>query len=1545
MTNTRTTPAEKRIFLSYARGDDEAFVRRLNDDLAKAGFTVWFDRDSLMSRGLTFHQEIKDAIRTEVDRVVYVGGPKAALSQFVREEWQSALEYDHVAVTPILRLGDYETCVPGELCLLHCEDFREDEKYEAALKRLSASLGQPNPNLGALFAVPNLPPCFLGRPELICRVRDALLVDLQKPQVITSVNAKVGIQGMGGIGKSVLAAALARNRQIRQSYPDGVVWIACCQHLSDDDLLSRLRDLVKALGGDTAFTSLPQGQGILREMLQTKAVLLVLDDVWHAKDTQVFDVLGPRCKMLITTRNAGILHTLHGESVPISLFNETESLQLLADATGVASNALPHEAHEVVKECGCLPLALALSGGMAKKHGGNFRSVLERLRHADLEKIADRESINEQHRSIWRAMQASVEMLLEDEQKRFAELAVFDTDGTVPEAAVATLWEHTGKLDEFDSEDLLVNLAERSLIQLDQKTDAEGKLQRRLRLHDLLYDFAVRISKDIKAIHNTLLEAYWSKCRGGWHTGPNDGYFFENLCHHIISNEDWAALIGDSVAPGPLTDLRFVQAKCEAGLVYNLMCDYNTALAAVPEFREEREHLRRQNETMGTYSHDLNTFAVRRFQHLIAKERGELCAEPDYPQLPAILSNDYCPPIVEETSLRAARLRHFANFVSGHLAPLSKYPNETVPLAYNWSSEGPVAEDAERCLRCFERPWLKRSPRPPAPPFRPQCVRMLEGHDSEVWTVNVSLDGRRVVSNDNRTVRIWDLETGACLRTLEIHANGINSFCMSSDGQYAASVDSDGTLRSWDLGVGICLRTIEGVGRRTRIMTLSSNGLHVILAYVDSPLQLWDLKTGMCLRTFGPDRYDVVSACLCPDGRRVVFASGDRNVRIWDLETGECLQTLACTTRACGNTKISIRLKRSYVLKKNVCVSPDGRYLVSSYENTLQFWELETGAFLRILEGCMGRIDSVSVSRDARRVIANNERTVRVWDLESGVCLWTLEGHGGGMNSFCISPDGRHAVSAGRDKTVRLWNTGNEARLRVLDGHNGEVFSVSLSRDGRRVVSVSHDRILRIWDLETGRCLRMFNNDSFGVLNINQDGRYAVMVGSDKSLVRWDMETGASLRILDGHSDQVKSVSVSPDVQHAISVGSDGTIRIWNLDIGVCLSSLKVSGWGGLSMSRSPDGRRAVSAGYGRNMHFWDLETGTCLQTLKGHRYGVTSVCVCHDGQRAVSASYDMTVRIWDLVSGACLHTLKGHNDSISKVNVSPDGRYAVSVGCDGNVRIWSLGSGKCVLSSDWNLALVDSISFSMDGRRIIITSKDGAVRVWSLETGTPLRTLIGQGHDIRNMCMDRNARFVISAACDKVLKISDIEVSACQSIYFAYSNLTASAVSFDGSRLVCGTEDGQMHFLTIVRSHPTILTADNIEEVRCPLCSTVFSPPNHVVEVINQLTVGLGKDTAPCRIVPDSAFGDQRLLSSCPHCGKPLKFNPFFVAPEKYVDTLRRGLEHSRREKGPYHEETLAHLEALVVNLENTGKADEATEFRREQDEVSAKLKEKQHD
>lgn len=82
----------KSIFLSYARGDDEAFVARLYADLTARGFDVWWDRVSVPAHGLTFLHEILEAIDAS-ERFLLVLGPRATTSDYVIAEWQHAVTY------------------------------------------------------------------------------------------------------------------------------------------------------------------------------------------------------------------------------------------------------------------------------------------------------------------------------------------------------------------------------------------------------------------------------------------------------------------------------------------------------------------------------------------------------------------------------------------------------------------------------------------------------------------------------------------------------------------------------------------------------------------------------------------------------------------------------------------------------------------------------------------------------------------------------------------------------------------------------------------------------------------------------------------------------------------------------------------------------------------------------------------------------------------------------------------------------------------------------------------------------------------------------------------------------------------------------------------------------------------------------------------------------------------------------------------------------------------------------------------------------------
>lgn len=249
------------------------------------------------SRQLTFHQEIRDAIAAR-ERLLLVVGPGVLASDYVTQEWRFAYFEAGKCVNPIVRLDgrradgssqDGYELIPEDLKLLHAEDFRDAALYPQHLANLIRQLSEAIPPVGKLVAVPELPPGFLEQRERIKALRDLLLVDLQKPVVVSGAAARVGLQGMGGIGKSVLASALAHRPEVRRAFPDGIFWITLGQK---PPLAELQRWLAKELGDAALFADEFTGKECLRKLLDGRKALLVLDDVWQREHAEAFNVIG-----------------------------------------------------------------------------------------------------------------------------------------------------------------------------------------------------------------------------------------------------------------------------------------------------------------------------------------------------------------------------------------------------------------------------------------------------------------------------------------------------------------------------------------------------------------------------------------------------------------------------------------------------------------------------------------------------------------------------------------------------------------------------------------------------------------------------------------------------------------------------------------------------------------------------------------------------------------------------------------------------------------------------------------------------------------------------------------------------------------------------------------------------------------------------------------------------------------------------------------------------------------------------------------------------
>ena len=82
-----------------------------------------------------------------------------------------------------------------------------------------------------------------------------------------------------------------------------------------------------------------------------------------------------------------------------------------------------------------------------------------------------------------------------------------------------------------------------------------------------------------------------------------------------------------------------------------------------------------------------------------------------------------------------------------------------------------------------------------------QQIRVLDGHSDAVKCVAFSPDAKTLASSLDwgDTIRLWDVDTGKHISTLKGHTHSINSIVFSPDGKLMASGSSDGTVLLWDL--------------------------------------------------------------------------------------------------------------------------------------------------------------------------------------------------------------------------------------------------------------------------------------------------------------------------------------------------------------------------------------------------------------------------------------------------------------------------------------------------------------------------------------------------------------------------------------------------------------------------------------------------------------------------------------------------------------------------------------------------------------------------
>ncbi|BAY30193.1 WD repeat protein [Nostoc carneum NIES-2107] len=806
---------------------------------------------------------------------------------------------------------------------------------------------------------------------------------------ITAKSRRVGVQGMGGIGKTVLATALARDPDVRKAFPDGVLWVTFGQ---TPQILTWQSYLASALGDkQAAFTEVGLAKARLRELFAEKACLLILDDIWRLDDATAFDVLGERCQMLITTRDAAIVTGLGGEEYQLAILGEQQALELLADWANQSVDELPTTAKQVARECGYLPLALSLNGAMVRD-GTPWSDLLEALREADLE------FFEHPHGSILKSIKISIEALPPQEAQNYLQLAVFPEDKPIPEAAIVKIWTHGNRLTERNARKLLTNLARKALL----RTTGEAP-QRQIELHDLQYLYLRGAVSNLQELHAQLLNAYSEKYPQGWHSLENDGYIWQNLAYHLLAGGR------DGELKQLLGDFCWLQGKLENININALLADY--------DFLPEDENLQLIQGALRLSAHILNEdkqqLAGQLLGRLLGFEGSEiqrLLTQVQQCQNPGLL-----PQTASLTSPGGSLVRtlvgHSSSVKALALTPDGKYvisgSDDNTVKVWNWQ----IGEE----------------------------LRTLNGHSNSVNAIALTPDGKYVISgSDDNTLKVWNWQTGEELRTLNGHSSYVKALALTPDGKYVISGSDDDTLKVWNWQTGEELRTLNGHSDWVNALALTPDGKYVISGSDDKTVKVWNWQTGEELRTLNGHSSYVKALALTPDGKYVISGSDDKTVKVWNWQTGEELRTL-------NGHSSSV---------KALALTPDGKYVISgSDDKTVKVWNWQTGEELRTLNGHSSSVKALALTHDGKYVISgSDDKTVKVWNWQTGEELRTLNGHSSSVKALALTHDGKYVISGSDDKTVKVWNWQTGELIASFTGESA-INCCAIAPDGVRVVA------------------------------------------------------------------------------------------------------------------------------------------------------------------------------------------------------------------------------------------------------------------------------------------------------------------------------------------------------------------------------------------------------------------------------------------------------------------------------------------------------------
>lgn len=630
-------------------------------------------------------------------------------------------------------------------------------------------------------------------------------------------------------------------------------------------------------------------------------------------------------------------------------------------------------------------------------------------------------------------------------------------------------------------------------------------------------------------------------------------------------------------------------------------------------------------------------------------------------------------------------------------------------------------------------------------------LAVMAGHTDGIRDIDYSPDGRRLLSvSDDKTGRIWDPKSGACVAVLTGHTERILSGRFSPDGKLIATAADDHTARVWTAG-GELRHVLKGHSAPVNKARFSPDGSRIVTASDDGTARLWNAESGVCLATLEGHGASVWDVVFDPSGGVIATASDDKTARLWDGSTGRPLALLRGHDGQVNAVRFHPTEKRIVTISEDrtarlwsysaATAKPEERpreissdhitalkldaprwaeftqdgsaFFVTSRMGRFGLYDGSTGSFIDGGLDLHSEVEGFDLSPSGEGVaLASKSSEVYYYPMLGGRFLHQnvrqLRGHRHYVTCTAFHPGSSQISTGSADRSIRVWPV--QADQRAIHAYQtmgqvitasfsdaGELFLVDHNKGWGVVGSTELDGIAGVWGLEPGLTAGDINADGTEVVTVNEKGEMAL----------WKRTGDRAEKRLSQTVGNVFGVEYSPDRASIIAAGPESKVTIWN------------------------------------------AATGTLMQTFSMHEGRSVQVSFSPKGDRAISVAMDRTARIWSCSDRTQLQVLTLNSDP-SSVCVSPDGNLCAIATADNQMTILSLGTNKVAAHFPTGLRGDRLLgAFTRDGTRLLACTADRFLKVWDTTDFAEVAALPKEEGLVRAMNFSREGRY-LALAFDK---------------------------------------------------------------------------------------------------------------------------------------------------------------------------------------------------